>query len=130
MMFRSLLFTAPIIAAIALAATAQTADHSGHGAGHGHGQSAVDTPGTAAYMAANDVMHGAMAITFTGDADVDFILGMIPHHEGAVAMAEILLEYGDDPEVRALAEEIIAAQAAEIAWMKDWLARNGHATDQ
>jgi uncharacterized protein (DUF305 family) len=76
-------------------------------------------------MAANDKMHADMAIEFTGDADVDFIKGMIPHHEGAVDMARIVLEHGKDAEVRKLAEEIIAAQEKEIAWMRDWLARNG-----
>lgn len=82
-------------------------------------------PASMAYMEANDRMHQGMAIEYTGNADVDFIKGMIPHHRGAVDMAKIVLEYGTDPEVRKLAEAVIAAQEAEITWMTDWLAKNG-----
>ncbi|WOD39172.1 DUF305 domain-containing protein [Nodosilinea sp. E11] len=54
--------------------------------------------------------------------DLRFIDGMIPHHEGAVVMAEAALENSQRPEIRQLAEEIIAAQAVEIAQMQEWRA--------
>jgi uncharacterized protein (DUF305 family) len=53
----------------------------------------------------------------TGNADVDFLAQMIPHHEGAVEMARLYLGAGSDPLVRRLAEEIIAGQQAEITAM-------------
>lgn len=102
----------------------------GHHGGHGDQSDAAhahqDTPAVAAFKAANDQMHEDMAMSFTGDPDVDFAQGMIPHHEGAIAMAEIVLEYGEDEEIRQLAEEIIAAQESEIAFLKAWLAREGY----
>lgn len=106
--------------ALSLPAMAQTTDHSGHTV-----PAADAAPSTTAFMAANDKMHADMAITYTGNADVDFIRGMIAHHQGAVDAARIVLEFGTDPEVRAFAQGVIDAQEAEIAWMQVWLAKAG-----
>lgn len=72
-------------------------------------------------MISMPAMHEGMMIE---DADVAFACAMIVHHQGAIDMAEVLLEHGDDPQMRALAEEIIAAQVSEIEQMTTWLVEN------
>ena len=101
-------------------ALAQTMQHGGHGA-HGASAAANASPSTKAYEAANAKMHKDMAITDSGDADRDFLAGMIPHHQGAIDMARVVLQYGKDPKVKAMAEKIIKDQEAEIAEMKAML---------
>lgn len=76
---------------------------------------------TRAFRIASDRMHLGMAIDYSGNADADFVRGMIAHHRGAIEMAEAELEYGKDPEIRKLAEGVIAAQEAEVVQMRKWL---------
>ena len=93
--------------------------------GHADTQPKGDTgPSSLAFHGINAKMHKAMTIAFTGNADVDFVKGMIPHHEGAVDMARTVLAFGKDPAVRKLAEEIVKAQQGEIALMREWLRKN------
>ncbi|MGY6569453.1 MAG: CopM family metallochaperone [Salinarimonas sp.] len=100
--------------------------------GHNHAAGAdIDMSASSiAFRAVNEAMHHDMDIPMTGDADVDFVRGMIAHHVGAVNMARIVQIFGSNPEIAALAEEIIEAQEAEIAMMRDWLARNAPDAEQ
>ncbi len=99
--------------------------HGMHGGSPGAGRRGDQSPSTLAFIGVNAKMHQGMDIEFSGNADADFVRGMIPHHEGAVDMAKIVLAFGKDPEVRKLAEAIVKAQEDEITWMKGWLDRKG-----
>lgn len=82
----------------------------------------ITNPMTQEYMQAMDDMHKPMMDgVMSTDPDVAFVAGMIPHHQGAIDMAKIELKYGKDPEIRALAEQVIKAQEQEIEFMKKWL---------
>jgi len=61
------------------------------------------------------------SVPLTGDPDRDFLAQMIPHHEGAIEMSKVLLKDGVRPEVRRLAQEIIAHQQGEIEMMRRWV---------
>jgi uncharacterized protein (DUF305 family) len=86
------------------------------------GKSAEAAPSSKAFEGAMQKMHQGMMVGYTGDADVDFVQGMLPHHQGAIDMAKVELQYGQDPEMKKLAEDIVKAQEAEIAGMNAWLA--------
>ena len=97
-----------------------------HDAHHaGHAPAADEAASTAAYRAAMEDVHAQMTgMEYSGDADIDFARGMIPHHRAAIEMARIQLAEGDDPQMRKLAEEIIEAQEHEIAELETWLKAN------
>ena len=71
---------------------------------------------------AMSVMHKGMhSAPYTGEPDRDFVTMMIPHHQGAIDMAKVLLLYGKDEQLKRLAQEIIADQQNEVQLMKLWL---------
>ncbi|TJZ89964.1 DUF305 domain-containing protein [Paracoccus gahaiensis] len=74
-------------------------------------------------MVTMPAMHDGM---MNEDADVAFACGMIAHHQGAIDMAQVLLEHGDDAEMIKLAGEIIAAQVGEMEQMTTWLSENAN----
>ncbi len=66
-------------------------------------------------------MMAGMDKSYSGNADRDFVTHMLPHHQGAIDMAETELKYGHDPRLKQLAARIISAQQREIAMMQLWL---------
>lgn len=116
--FAAAIATAALFAA---PAAAQSVDHDtmhGDMPMHQGGADAMET-----------MMQAMDAIEPTGDADADFLLMMIPHHQSAVDMARASLEGMDDPEASALAKLVIESQEGEIKTMKAMLSRLGHAVE-
>jgi hypothetical protein len=74
------------------------------------------------FIAANDAAMGKMmaemTVAPTGDIDRDFVAMMVPHHQGAIDMAQLILRYGANEQLKRLAQEIIVTQQQEIAAMK------------
>lgn len=99
--------------------------HHGGPAGHQAVAPEAGPPYKAEWDKAMAEMHGAMDITLTGNPDVDFLRGMIPHHQGALDMADVALAYGDDAFIQDMAREVIIAQTWEIDHMRMLLRRLG-----
>lgn len=86
---------------------------------------ASDSASTKEYKAAMMRMTQAMPPKFTGDADIDFMMQMKAHHQGAIDMAKVALANGKDPTVKKLATEIVSAQEKEINTIDQWLKAKG-----
>lgn len=76
-----------------------------------------------AYAVAMQAMHKNMRQPLAGNADVDFVRQMIPHHQGALDMARIQQRYGKDERLKKFNDWVIQAQTQEIAMMQNWLRR-------
>lgn len=113
----------PLFAAAYTVAQPLPSEHADHMSSGAMQATPEGAGSTQEFEKANQKMHAGMAMSFTGDADVDFVTGMIPHHQGAIDMAKVELKYGKDPEIRKLAEDIIKAQEDEISLMNAWLAK-------
>lgn len=113
---KSAAFAAVMLAA-AGACTAFAHDPSQHGY-----SSTAAAPKETAFWAENnaamDRMMEKMEIEPTGDVDRDFVAMMTPHHQGAIDMALAVLKYGQNEQLKRLAQEIIVEQQQEIAAMK------------
>ena len=88
-------------------------------------QTTTPSPATKAYLEAAERMHVPMMDGVqASDPDVAFVRGMIPHHQAAIDMAKVVLQYGKDPQTKKLAEDVVREQQREINDMQEWLKKN------
>jgi uncharacterized protein (DUF305 family) len=97
----------------------------------GAGQPGTTQPGTGemspamqGYKQAMDTMHQAMMKPMTGNVDQDFAQMMMAHHQGAIDMARVELQYGADPTLKQMAQTVIDEQGKEIDALKQWQKTN------
>jgi Domain of unknown function (DUF305) len=126
----SLGMAAFVVSAFVLLVEAPAPSCNSVGAAHSHavavpmGSRAPDAAAPTFYSEMAKVaacMHADMEVTPTGNVDRDFMRMMIPHHQGAIDMARVLLKYGHDEKLRRLAQSIIIEQGQEIAYMRTLL---------
>ena len=104
-----------VIIALATSATGAIAQN---------GQHAAES--TKEFKAADmNMMKNMDAAPYTGNPDIDFRTHMIPHHQGAIAMAKVALKYANDAETKRMAQKIIDDQEKEVANMQAWLKKKG-----
>ena len=96
------------------------------GGGKGNGQQGDQRPPETAGMDHGQMAHGSggiasgMLMQNGKYSDERFIDAMIPHHQGAIEMAQVAREKRSIPDIKHLAENIVSAQQREIEQMKQW----------
>ena len=84
-----------------------------------------EPPSTTDYKAATEKATTATEeLPYSGDADRDFVTGMLPHQQGMADIAKVELKYGKDPAMRKLAQSILDTQQSQIALMEQWQAQH------
>lgn len=123
---KTIALCAAAAALLAGPAVAQPAGGQHQGMNHGnmqHGQMANQD-----YMKAMQDMHQKMMSADDADPDRAFALKMIQHHQGGIAMAQVLQQHGDDAELKQMAQKSADMQRKEIAELQAWLDRHGGRT--
>jgi uncharacterized protein (DUF305 family) len=122
-LFRATTFAVTILSVVLLAACSKQsqslADYiSAICAAHFRDASRAEMPFLTENVSAMSKMMVDMGIYPSGDVDRDFVAMMVPHHQGAIEMAQAELRYGHNEQLRRLAQEIIVTQQQEIAAMR------------
>jgi uncharacterized protein (DUF305 family) len=84
-----------------------------------------EAPSTTDYKAATEKTTNATEeLPYSGNADRDFVTGMLPHQQGVVDIAKVELQYGKDPALRKLAQTILDTQQSQMAELQQWQAQH------